>query len=72
MTVYLPTDPPRPAPPILTAEEVCLLCRFEGSKQMRTLTYYREKGLLPGIKLGRAVRFRLEDVLKFLAAKESE
>ena len=69
-TVWMPTDPPRPAPFVMTAEEVAVLLRLdrEGVKEPgRTVldSYYRA-GLLRGRRLGQSVRFRLPDVLDFI------
>lgn len=66
--VYLPGSK-TPAPPILTAEEVCKLVRFElerGESALRRLEHYRLKGLLPAVKLGHDIRFKLVDCLAFI------
>jgi hypothetical protein len=66
---YLPSG--RVAPAILTGEEVAELLRLEGSasQKERTLKFWRDEGKLVGIRLGKKLRYRLEDVLAFLEQK---
>jgi len=64
---YLPDG--RPAPVVLTAEEAAELLRLDNGDPMRTLKFYRDEGELKGFRLGRKVRYRLVDVLEFLARK---
>lgn len=59
----------KPAPAVLTAEEAAELLRLEGKNPERTLKYWRDEGELAGFRLGRKVRYRLSDVLEFLAKK---
>jgi len=59
----------KPAPSVLTLKELIELLRIEGKNPERTIKYYRDVGLLRGIKLGRHLRYRLEDVQEFLAQK---
>lgn len=57
-----------PAPSILTCEEVLAFLRLDEIKVKKprtTLDYYRQRGL-KAKRIGRAVRFRLEDVLEFV------
>ncbi len=68
LTPYLPGDG-KPAPAVMTAEEVALFLRLENGDPMRTLQYFRDEGLLVGFRLGRRVRYRLVDVLDFLKRK---
>jgi len=66
--VFMPDG--HPAPAVLTGDEVALFLRLDGAGQ-RTLKYWRDQGELIGVRLGRRVRYRLEDVLTFLANKSS-
>jgi len=60
----------RPAPAVLTAAEVAAFLRLDGNgKAERTLKYWRDEGLLKGVRLGRKVRYRLSDVEAFLDHK---
>ena len=65
MTVWLPYNPPRPCPPILTAEDVCVYFRINAntpaSRNQAVLKLRIEYGL-PSAKLGRELIFKLEDV----------
>jgi hypothetical protein len=58
----------KPCPVVLTAGEVVELLRLDGNGE-RTLKYYRDEGELVGFRLGRKVRYRLADVMAFLAKK---
>jgi hypothetical protein len=75
VVVWMPCAPgeqPRPAPPLLTADEVCQLLRLNESgcaNPLRTLEYYRQNGLLPGIKNGRRVMYPLASVFRFIQNK---
>jgi hypothetical protein len=75
VTVWMPCAPgeqPRPAPPLLTADEVCQLLRLDVSgcrNPRRTLEYYRQQGLLSGIKSGRTVMYPLASVYTFIQHK---
>lgn len=71
-TVWLPSTPPRPAPPLLTAKEVALLLRIDSKSPIRTINYYREKGFLQPIQIGRNLLWRLEDVLGFMRQLKDE
>jgi hypothetical protein len=60
----------RPAPAVLTAEETALFLRLGGNgKAERTLKYWRDQGLLRGVRLGKTLRYRLCDVEAFLDRK---
>ena len=66
-TVYMPNG--SPAPLVLTEEELIILLRLdvEGPKDPSlTLQYYRDKGLLKGIRIGKRVRYSLGEVFEFL------
>ena len=57
-------------PDLLTPEEAVRFLRLDiggPSHPTKTLTYYREKGLLKGTRVGRRIRYRLEDLRLFLA-----
>jgi hypothetical protein len=59
----------RPSPAVLTTEETIELLRLDAVTGARTLKYYRDEGLLTGIKLGRKIRYPLPSVLEFLRKK---
>ena len=67
---YLPDG--RPAPAIMTGEEVAELCRLETKNPERTLKFWRDEGQLVGFRLGRRVRYRLSDVLAFINHKAAK
>jgi hypothetical protein len=64
---FLPSG--RPAPVVLTSDEVIELLRLEGKSPERTLKFYRDERQLTGIRIGRKVRYRLADIEKFLEQK---
>lgn len=68
-TRWLPTDPPRPCPPVLTADEAVIYLRLDHTgvtKPRRTLEHYRESGRLRGTRLGRCIVYRVEDLDAFI------
>lgn len=67
--VWLPTKPPRPAPPLLTDEEVVLLLRLDPKKGRRTVRHYVAKGMLKANRFGPKLKFRLTDVMTFINDK---
>ena len=70
IVIFLPSG--RPAPGVMTAEEVAEFLRLDGGDPLRTLKYWRDQGQLTGIRLGRRVRYPLDEVLRFLARKTEE
>jgi hypothetical protein len=58
----------RPAPAVLTGEEAAAFLRLDGNGQ-RALKYWRDMGELVGVRLGRRIRYRLEDLKAFLVKK---
>lgn len=58
----------RPAPAVMTSEEVIEFLRLDG-KGERTLKFYRDEGKIVGVRIGRKVRYPLDEVLRFLAEK---
>ena len=59
----------RPAPTVMTPGEAIAFLRLDqtGIKDpLLSLRYYREKGLLKGVKIGLKLRYRLIDLLDFL------
>ena len=59
----------QPAPTVMTPGEVIAFLRLDqtGIKDPSlSLRYYREKGLLRGVKIGLKLRYRLTDLLDFL------
>lgn len=71
-TVFMPNG--KPAPLVLTEQELIVLLRLdvEGPKDPRiTLQYYRDKGLLQGIRIGKRMRYTLGEVLKFLHSQST-
>ena len=70
-TEILPGESPMPCPALLTESEAVRYLRLDvdGPKQpTKTLRYYREKGQLYGIKVGRHLRYRRIDLDEFLAS----
>lgn len=59
----------RIAPSVLTPEEAAAFLRIEGSNPDRTLKYFRDEGELRGVIIGRRLRYRLEDIVRFLEVK---
>ncbi|NIP98907.1 MAG: helix-turn-helix domain-containing protein, partial [Akkermansiaceae bacterium] len=58
---YQPAElshPPAPPEPLLTESEVCDFLRI----RPRQLFAWRRDGLIPYIKIGKALRFRLSDI----------
>ena len=67
--VYLPGDPPRPCPEVLTEEEAVRYLRLDlidVKDPTDTLRYYRNKGLLRGTQIGKAVRYRRVELDRLL------
>ena len=59
----------RPCPAVMTADEVGQFLRLDGEHPGRCLKYWRDTGLLRGVRLGKTLRYRLVDVLDFLDCK---
>jgi hypothetical protein len=64
--VWLPTTPPRPAPAIMTEDEVCVMLSITG----RCLRAYHDGGRLRGFRCGRTLRWKLTDILAFADAQK--
>ncbi len=65
--VYMPDG--RPAPEVMTQEEAILFLRLNEAdlkNPATTLQYYRDKGELNGIRIGKTIRYTKEDLLDFL------
>ena len=58
----------KPAPAVMTSEETAMFLRLDGNGQ-RALKYWRDQGVLVGIRIGRRIRYPLNEVMKFLAEK---
>ena len=59
----------RPCPELLTADEAVGYLRLDvdGPKDpQQTLRYYRDKGLLKAVQVGKRLRYRREDLDDFL------
>ena len=68
-------DGGRPCPDLLTEAEAVRFLRLDcdgPTKPEQTLAYYREKGLLKGVRVGRQMRYRRVDLLAFLARLAGE
>ena len=64
-TVFMPDGAIMPE--ILTAEEAIRFLRLEGENNpRRTLKYYRDKGKLCGVKIGRRMVYPKEALLNFV------
>ena len=65
----------RPVPIVLDDKELIILLRLDdqGPRNARfTLKYYRDKGLLRGVRLGKRIRYTRDEVLKFLERQTDE
>ncbi|MCC6971057.1 MAG: helix-turn-helix domain-containing protein [Phycisphaerales bacterium] len=70
-TVWLSTDPPRPAPEVMSTAEAMIYLRIPISKRgVRTLRYYQSKGKLKGFRAGKEIVFRLEELRRFVREQE--
>lgn len=68
---WLPTDPPRPAPALMTAEEAAHYLRLtEGGRDigdaMTSLEYLVSEGRIRPCRVGRFNRFTREELNRFL------
>ena len=66
-TIFFPDG--RPVPEVLVEKELIELLRLDedGPKDpCLTIRYYRDKGLLRGIRIGKRTRYTKQEVLKFL------
>ena len=64
MTAYMPDG--RPAPAVMTAEDVVQYLRMDAKKQIKQAVYrLRKKYGLKAFKRGTQVRYRLVDVMAF-------
>ncbi len=74
-TPYLPDGSGgwRPAPLVLTEAELVMMLRLDEPggpvKPAETIRRYRDKGLLRGCRVGRAIVYPLDEVRRFLAVK---
>jgi len=75
VTHWLPTVPPRPAPPILSAEEAVVLLRIDKSgvkNPEKTLEYYRREFGLPARLVGRNMVYLLDELLDWVRTVAKE
>ncbi len=66
-TVYMPSG--KPVPEVLTEDELITLLRLDQdgpAKARLTIRYYRKKGHLRGVRLGKTIRYSRNEVLKFI------
>ena len=63
---YMPDG--KPCPAIMTGAEVIEFLRLDGHNES-CLKYYRDQGLLIGVRIGKRVRYPLSEVLKFIERK---
>jgi hypothetical protein len=64
-----------PCPELLTEEETIRFLRLDIEKDtdpVQTMKYYRDKGELIAIKVGRKNRYRRQDIEGFLALKSKK
>lgn len=75
-TIYLPRtgdEAPEPAPYLLTEAEVIRILRLEKCPHpSNTIRYYRDRGMLKAVQVGKNVRFTLPDVLEFIENSKRE
>ena len=65
--VFMPDG--APAPEVMTQEEAIRFLRLDEAdlkNPASTLQYYRDKGDLKGIRIGKSIRYTKEDLLNFL------
>lgn len=65
ITWFMPDG--RPCPAVLTADEVVELLRLPSHN---ALNYYRSQKMIRGTRLGRYVRFSIEEVRRFVREQE--
>jgi hypothetical protein len=66
-TIFFPDG--RPVPEVLIEKELIELLRLDenGPKDPAlTIHYYRDKGLLRGIRIGKRIRYTKQEVIRFL------
>ena len=66
-TIYFPDG--KPVPEVLTESDLIALLRLDedGPKDPTlTINYYRDKGLLRGIRIGKRIRYTKQEVIRFL------
>lgn len=66
-TIFFPNG--KPVPEVLVEHELIELLRLneDGPKDPAlTIQYYRDKGLLKGIRIGKRIRYTKQEVIKFL------
>lgn len=54
---------------LMTGKEVVEHLRIETPNPRRTLAYYRDQGLLKGVRIGREYKYRRIDVKNFIHRK---
>lgn len=69
-SVFLPTDPPRPAPLVLTKEDLCSLLRITENHDAKVDYLVRNRGLRPCLR--DPYRFYLKHVLEWLDASDEK
>lgn len=71
-TAWLPTNPPRPCPEVLSTAEAMLYLRLPDSKRgVRTLRYYQTSGKLKGFRAGKEIKYRLAELQRFVREQEA-
>ena len=66
-TIFFPSG--KPVPEVLVKRELIELLRLDedGPKDPAlTIQYYRDKGLLKGVRIGKRIRYSKTEVIKFL------
>lgn len=63
---WLPTDPPRPCPEILTEEDAAIYLRLDPATAAYTLKRYRLDGRLQARRVGKSLVYRRTDLDKFV------
>lgn len=65
-TVWMPGDPPRPCPPLLTQREAAILLRLDTTDTRfidRAFERYASMGFIRATRIGRTTLYRLVDLL---------
>lgn len=69
-SVFLPTDPPRPAPLVLTKTELCLLLRITENQDAKVDYLVRNRGLRACMR--DPLRFYLPHVIEWLSGSDEK
>lgn len=75
VTAWLPTNPPRPCPPLLTEDEAVVYLRLDTlgvQRPRRTLKRYRDEGKLVAVPIGNHLFYRQADLDAFIESQRRD